>query len=212
MYIPKHNQETRLEVIDGLIRSCPLATLVTMGTSGLFATHLPMVLHRDDPEHAILRGHIARANRQWQEFSPEVEALAIFSGTEHYITPNWYPAKAETGEVVPTWNYAVVHAYGSIRIIQDPAWLLEHLNSLTDTHEASSEVPWKVSDAPADYIEAIARGIVGIELPITRLEAKWKVSQNQNEATRHSVALGLEALGTTKSLAMKTLVVEGKRS
>lgn len=209
MYIPKFNEEIRVEVIDGLIRSHPLATLVTMGSSGLFATHLPMILQRDG-EQAILRGHMARANRQWSEFSAEIEALAIFSGPEHYITPNWYPEKAATGKVVPTWNYAVVHAYGTIRVIEDPAWLLAHLNALTDTHEASSPAPWKVSDAPAGYIEAIAKGIVGIELPITRLEAKWKVSQNQNEPTRASVAQGLQALGTESSLAMRDLV-DGKR-
>jgi transcriptional regulator len=210
MYIPKHNEETRVDVIDRLIRSHPLATLVTMGTSGLVATHLPMVLHREDPQHAILRGHVSRANRQWREFSPEVEALAIFAGPEHYITPNWYPEKAATGKVVPTWNYAVVHVYGHMQVIGDPAWLLTHLNSLTDTHEASSFSPWKVGDAPADYVETIAKGIVGIELPITRLEAKWKVSQNQTAETRVSVARGLEALGTEPSLAMRDLV-NGKR-
>jgi transcriptional regulator len=209
MYIPKHNEEPRVDVIDRLIRSHPLATLVTMGTSGLFATHLPMVLHREG-EHAILRGHISRANRQWRDFSPEVEALAIFSGPEHYITPNWYPEKAVTGKVVPTWNYAVVHAYGSLGVIEDPAWLLTHLNSLTDTREVSSSTPWKVNDAPAGYVEAIAKGIVGIELPIARLEAKWKVSQNQNEQTRASVERGLEALDTESSLAMRDLV-DGKR-
>ena len=211
MYIPKFNEETRVDVIDRLIRSHPLATLVTIGSSGLFATHLPMVLHREDSQPAVLRGHISRANRQWREFSPEIEALAIFSGPEHYITPNWYPAKADGGKVVPTWNYAVVHAYGPLRIIEDPAWLLTHLNSLTDTHEATSPTPWKVSDAPADYIEAIAKGIVGIELPVTRLEAKWKVSQNQTAETRDSVARGLEALGTESSLSMRDLV-NGERS
>jgi transcriptional regulator len=206
MYIPRHNEETSLDVIDRLIRSHPLATLVTMGTSGLFATHLPMVLHREDEKHAILRGHLSRANRQWREFSPEIEALAIFSGPEHYITPNWYPEKAATGKVVPTWNYAVVHAYGSLRVIEDPAWLLTHLNTLTDTHEASSSTPWKVSDTPSGYVEGIAKGIVGIELPVTRLEAKWKVSQNQTAETRTSVARGLEALDTESSLAMRSLV------
>jgi transcriptional regulator len=210
MYIPKHNEETRVDVIDRLIRSHPLAALITMGTSGLFATHLPMVLHREDDRHVTLRGHISRANRQWREFSPEVEALAIFAGPQHYITPNWYPEKAATGKVVPTWNYAVVHAYGPLRVIEDAAWLLTHLNSLTETHEASSASPWKVSDAPAGYVETIAKGVVGIELPVTRLEAKWKVSQNQTAETRVSVARGLEDLNTESSLEMRDLV-EGKR-
>lgn len=209
MYIPKFNEETRVEVVDRLIRSHPLATLITMGTSGLYATHLPMMLHREGAQ-ATLSGHMARANRQWRDFNPEIQSLAIFSGPQHYITPNWYPEKAVGGKVVPTWNYVTVHAYGTLRVIEDPAWLLTHLNLLTDTHEASSTSPWKVSDAPADYIEAIAKGIVGIELPIERLEGKWKVSQNQNEQTRASVAQGLEVLDTESSLVMRDLV-DGKR-
>lgn len=210
MYIPKHNEETRTEVLDRLIRSRPLASLVTVGATGLFATHLPLVLHREDDQHAVLRGHLARANRQWKEFSRETDALAIFSGPQHYITPAWYPEKAETGKVVPTWNYAVVHAYGRLEIIEDSDWLLTHLNSLTDTHEATRPEPWSVADAPADFIATIARGIVGIEMKIDRLEGKWKVSQNQTEQTRASVAEGLEALGTEDALAMSELV-KGRR-
>jgi transcriptional regulator len=214
MYIPKHNEETRIEVLDRLMRSHPLASLITMTGSGLFATHLPLVLHRTDDEHAVLRGHLARANRQWREFSPGVQALAIFAGPQHYITPAWYPEKAETGKVVPTWNYAVVHVYGALRIIEDPDWLLTHLNTLTDTHEASRPAPpserWQVNDAPADFIGSIKKGIVGLELPIERLEGKWKVSQNQTERTRSSVSDGLEALDTEASLAMRDLV-DGKR-
>lgn len=210
MYIPKHNEETRAEVLDHLIRSRPLASLVTLGADGLFATHLPLVLHRQDEQHAVLRGHLARANRQWKEFSRETGALAIFSGPQHYITPGWYPEKAETGKVVPTWNYAVVHAYGRLEIIEDPAWLLAHLNTLTETHEASRPEPWSVADAPADFIATIARGIVGLEMKIDRLEGKWKVSQNQTVQTRASVADGLEALDTEDGLAMSELV-KGRR-
>jgi transcriptional regulator len=206
MYIPKYNEETRIDVIDRLIRSAPVASLVTMGSSGLFATHLPMVLHRCSDEDAVLRGHLSRANRQWKEFSPEIQALAIFSGPGHYITPAWYPEKAETGKVVPTWNYAVVHAYGPLQIIEDPEWLLKHLNALTDTHEASRPAPWSVADAPAEFIATTARGIVGLELKIERLEGKWKVSQNQDESARVSVAEGLDALDTEASLAMSDLV------
>jgi transcriptional regulator len=206
MYIPKHHEETRAEVLDRLMRSQPLASLVTVGSSGLFATHLPLVLHRQDDQHALLRGHLSRANRQWKEFSHETDALAIFSGPQHYITPSWYPEKAETGKVVPTWNYAVVHAYGPLKIIEDSKWLLEHLNSLTDTHEAALASPWSVADAPADFIASLARGIVGLEMRIERLEGKWKVSQNQSERTRASVAKELEALGTEDSLAMSDLV------
>ncbi|HEU4636266.1 MAG TPA: FMN-binding negative transcriptional regulator [Edaphobacter sp.] len=210
MYIPKHNEETRTEVLDHLMRTRPLASLVTLGATGLFATHLPLVLHRKDDQHAVLRGHLARANRQWKDFSRETDALAIFSGPQHYITPAWYPDKAETGKVVPTWNYAVVHAYGRLEIIEDSDWLLTHLNSLTDIHEATRPEPWSVADAPADFIATIARGIVGIEMKIERLEGKWKASQNQTEQTRASVAEGLEALGTEDALAMSELV-KGRR-
>ena len=210
MYIPRHHEETRLDVLHRLIESQPLASLVTMGSSGLFASHLPMVLHRDGETNGLLRGHLSRANSQWRDFSPSVDALAIFSGPQHYITPSWYPEKSETGKVVPTWNYAVVHAYGPLRIIEDPAWLLAHLNSLTSTHEANAPTPWQVSDAPADFIASIAKGIVGIELPIHRIEGKWKVSQNQSERTRAAVVEGLEELNTPESLAMRDLVA-GKR-
>jgi transcriptional regulator len=210
MYTPKFNEETRLAVIDQMMRSHPLAALVTMSASGLFATHLPVVLHRESETQAVLRGHLARANQQWKEFDASIPALAIFTGPEHYITPGWYPEKAVSGKVVPTWNYAVVHAYGTLRIIEDAQWLLTHLNSLTNTHEVASKVPWSVTDAPADYVASIARGIVGVEMTIERLEGKWKVSQNQDEQTRISVADGLAALDTESSLAMRSLV-QGER-
>ncbi|HEY8997835.1 MAG TPA: FMN-binding negative transcriptional regulator [Edaphobacter sp.] len=210
MYIPKFNAETRLDVLDALMRRHPLAALVTMGAGGLFATHLPVVLHRESETHAILRGHLARANRQWQEFDAGVQALAIFTGPEHYITPGWYPEKKVSGKVVPTWNYAVVHAYGTLQVIEDATWLLEHLNTLVDTHEARFEKPWKVADAPADFVAAIAKGIVGLEMTVERLEGKWKVSQNQNQPTRASVTEGLAALDTESSLAMRSLV-QGER-
>lgn len=206
MYIPRFNQETRPDIIHPLIESHPLATLVTMSTSGLIATHLPMVIHRGEGPSGTLRGHISRANPQWRELNPAVEALAIFTGPEHYITPSWYPEKSEDGKVVPTWNYAVVHAYGHITLVEDPAWLLTHLKSLVTQHESSFEHPWKVTDAPEDYIASQMRGIIGIELPIRRLEGKWKVSQNRSEGDRQAVAHGLADLNTPESLAMKALV------
>jgi transcriptional regulator len=210
VYIPKFNEETRLDIHHGLIRSQPFATLVTIGRSGLIATHLPIVLSPSEGTPGILRGHISRANPQWREFDQSIEALAIFAGPQHYITPNWYPEKAEDGKVVPTWNYAVVHAYGTIRIIEDPSWLLIHLKSLTTQHEAASPRPWAVTDAPEDYIASQIRGIVGLEIPVSRLEGKWKVSQNKSDLTRQSVEQGLEDLGTSASLAMRDLVA-GKR-
>ncbi|HWW23042.1 MAG TPA: FMN-binding negative transcriptional regulator [Edaphobacter sp.] len=210
MYIPKFNQETRLDVMHTLIESQPFATLVTMSNSGLFASHLPMVVDRGEGTYGTLRGHLSRANNQWRDLSPSVEALAIFSGDHHYISPTWYPEKTEDGKVVPTWNYAVVHAYGPLRIIEDPAWLLSHLTALTTQHEATSPHPWHVSDAPADYIASQIKGIVGLELPVSRIEGKWKVSQNKSERTRLAVEQGLEDLNTPEALAMRDLV-RGRR-
>jgi transcriptional regulator len=176
-----------------------------MGSSGLFASHIPMVLEQNGTM-GQLRGHISRANTQWRDYTPEVEALAIFFGPQHYITPNWYLEKQETGKVVPTWNYVVVHAYGYLKFIEDGKWLMTHLSSLTNIHEADSPVPWKIRDAPADYIAALTKGIVGLEMTIERLEGKWKVSQNRSEQDRNGVAKGLAELNTAESLEMKALV------
>ena len=210
MYIPRFNEETRLDVMHALIESQPLATLVTMSSSGLIATHLPMVLARTEGHHGTLRGHLSRANTQWRDLNFSVEALAIFAGAHHYITPSWYPEKAEDGKVVPTWNYAVVHAYGPLKVIEDPTWLHSHLNTLVTQHESSFPTPWKISDAPADYIASQIKGIVGLELPVTRIQGKWKVSQNKSERTLRAVEQGLEDLNTPESLAMRDLV-RGKR-
>ncbi len=207
MYIPGANQEDRISVLHKLMEDQPFASLVTMGSSGLFASHIPMVLEQNGTM-GQLRGHISRANTQWRNYTPSVEALAIFSGPQHYITPNWYPEKQETGKVVPTWNYVVVHAYGYLKIIEDGEWLMAHLANLTKIHEAESPVPWKIEDAPTDYIASLTRGIVGLEMDIQRLEGKWKVSQNRSEQDRSGIARGLTGLDTAESLAMKALVEE----
>ena len=206
MYIPPANEETRLPVMREMIAAHPLATLVTLGSTGLFATHLPMFLDSDGTDLGVLKGHIARGNAQAHDFRADLDALAIFAGHQHYISPNWYPGKLEHGKEVPTWNYVVVHAYGPLRVIEDQAWLMEFLNHLTDTHEAGSPRPWKVGDAPPDYIRAVLKGIVGIEVPIRRIEGKWKTSQNRTPADRRGVVAGLEKLNTRESLAMKELV------
>ena len=205
MYIPRANHEDRIPVLHKLIEDQPFASLVTIGSSGLVASHIPMVLEQNGAL-GQLRGHISRANTQWRDYTPSVEALAIFSGPQRYITPKWYPEKQETGKVVPTWNYVVVHAYGYLKIIEDSEWLMAHLSSLTNIHEADSTVPWKIADAPADYIASLAKGIVGLEITVERLEGKWKVSQNRSEQDRSGVAMGLAELNTTESLAMKALV------
>jgi transcriptional regulator len=209
MYIPRAFEENRLPVLHALIEAQAFCSLVTMTASGLVASHLPMLLHHEGDTPGILHGHLARANPQWRDFSPEIPALAIFSGPQHYISPNWYPEKQEHGKVVPTWNYAVVHAYGTLRVIEQADWLRRHLDELTASRESAAmppSTPWKVTDAPEDYIASQLTGIVGLELTITRLEGKWKVSQNRSERDRHGVVRGLEALDTPQSLAMRDLV------
>jgi transcriptional regulator len=206
MYIPRHNEEKRVSVMHALMVAQPLATLVTLGASGLFASHVPMVLEDDGSEFGVLKCHISRANTQWRDFVPTVDALAIFAGHQHYITPNWYPGTKTHGKEVPTWNYVVVHAYGPLKVIQDEQWLLTNVEKLTNIHEAGSPVPWNVSDAPADFIKSQLKGIVGLELKIKRLEGKWKVSQNRTEEERKGVIEGLTKLNTPESLAMKVLV------
>jgi transcriptional regulator len=205
MYIPRANKEDRIPVLHKLMEEQPFASFVTVGSSGLFASHIPMVLEQNGAL-GRLKGHLSRANTQWRDYTPSVQALAIFSGPQHYITPTWYPEKQETGKVVPTWNYVVVHAYGYLKVIEDRDWLMTHLQSLVNIHEADSPVPWKVGDAPADYIASQVKGIVGLEMAIERIEGKWKVSQNRSEQDRKGVARGLAELNTTESLAMKALV------
>lgn len=211
MYIPRANEEKRIPVMHQMIAAHPLAALVTLGASGLLASHIPMVLEDDGSPFGVLKGHIARANTQWSDLSPTVDALAIFAGPQHYISASWYPGTEEHGKEVPTWNYVVVHAYGPLKVIEDADWLMAHLESLTDQHEAASEIPWKVAEAPADFIQMMMKGIVGLEVPIQRMEGKWKVSQNRDARDRAGVLEGLGKLNTPESLTMKELVA-GKRS
>ena len=206
MYVPAHFEETRLEVLHDLVRNHPLATLVTLDRSGLNANHIPMELDPGPESLGTLRGHVSRANPVWRDFSCDVAALAIFQGPEVYITPSWYQTKQESGKVVPTWNYAVVHAYGPLRIVEDPVWLRALVERLTNRHEAQREEPWEVADAPDEYIESQLRGIVGIEIPIERLMGKWKVSQNRPEADRKGVSKGLNELSKSNATCMADLV------
>jgi transcriptional regulator len=189
MYIPGHFREDRLDVLHALVREHPLATLVTVGPNGLTANHLPMLIDPEPAPFGTLVGHLARGNAQWRDAGEP--ALAIFTGADHYISPSWYPSKQEHGKVVPTWNYSAVHAHGILQVHDDPEWLRALVTRLTGTHEAQFEQPWKVADAPADYIDGLLNGIVGIEIPIQRLEGKWKMSQNRSEADREGVAQAL---------------------
>ena len=185
MYTPRHFRETRSELLQSLMRAYPFATLVTQAASGLSANHLPLEVAGD----ALLHGHVARGNELVQMDGAPV--LVIFRGPDGYISPNWYPSKHETGREVPTWNYAVVHAHGRLRIIDDPSWTRGFLETLTDRHEADQPQPWHVSDAPADHIEKSLRAIVGIEIAVQRIEGKFKLSQNHPAANRAGVIQGL---------------------
>ncbi|MGK5025118.1 FMN-binding negative transcriptional regulator [Janthinobacterium sp. RB2R34] len=177
MYTPNRFRETRLEVLHGLMAAHPLGALVRVGKDGLIADHLPFEIAPPTPEapFGILRAHVARANPLWR--TGGLDTLAIFQGAHAYITPAWFAEKQRSGEVVPTFDYAAVHAHGKLRVIDEPAWLLAFLNRLTDRHEAAQAQPWQVGDAPAAYIDKLLKAIVGIEIAITRLEGKWKTSQ-----------------------------------
>ena len=202
MYLPKHFQETRVEVMHGLIRDHPLGVLVTLGSDGLNANHIPIEIDPEPVPFGTLRGHVARANPVWRDYAADVEAVVVFQGPARYVTPSWYPTKRETGKVVPTFNYAVVHAYGAMRIVEDAAWLRNLVERLTDEFEATRPEPWQVTDAPASYIDAQLRAIVGIEIAITRLLGKWKVSQNKSAADRAGVAQALIAADDPDAAAL----------
>jgi transcriptional regulator len=210
MYIPAHYQESRLSVLHALIRAHPLGTWVTQGDEGLIVNHLPFLVDESRGDFGTLIGHVARPNPVWKQFSRSVPSVVVFQGAESYISPSWYPSKAETGKAVPTWNYAVVHAHGLPGAFEDRDRLLAHVTALTETHEASIETPWHVTDAPADFIEAMLKGIVGVEIPITSLEGKWKVSQNRSDADRRNVAGALEQKGDDRSRAMAALIEQSR--
>jgi transcriptional regulator len=193
------------ENIRAMLRAAGLATLVTATVDGPVATPLPLLFAEDEGAHGTLYGHVARANPQWK-IPPLGEALAIFMGPDAYITPSWYPTKRETGKVVPTWNYVAVHAYGPVEFFDEPERLLAVVTRLTAKHEATREHPWAVSDAPADFIAAQLRGIVGLRIPVTRIEGKRKMSQNRPEADRRGVTAGLAASDRPSDRAVATLI------
>lgn len=207
MYQPRHFEESRLAVLQQLMTRYPLGTLVTHDASGLCADHLPFEISAPTPEapFGILRAHVARANPLWRQ-AHDKQALVVFQGQQAYISPAWYEEKALSGKVVPTFNYAVVHAHGTLRAVDDPVWLLGLLERLTERHEARQSAPWQVGDAPTAYIEQMLKAIVGIEVVLTRLEGKWKISQNRSQADQNSIAAGLDASGEAPALAMAALM------
>jgi len=211
MYLPSHFAETRAGVIQELIFNHPLGMLVTLGADGLEANHLPFEYDPQPTPHGTLRAHVARANPVWSNFSKDVEALVVFQGPQTYITPSWYATKVQTGKVVPTFNYIVAHAYGSMRAIEDQEWLRNFVGKLTQRFEATRAKPWAITDAPDDFIAAHLRAIVGIEIKLTRMLGKWKTSQNRPAADRNGVAAGLRETDNPMAQAMAR-AVEGWRS
>ncbi|WP_434721792.1 FMN-binding negative transcriptional regulator [Mesorhizobium sp. RIZ17] len=192
MYTPPAFRDDDHRSLRATIRAARLAILVTATAEGPLATNLPLLLDENEGEHGVIYGHVAKANPHWR-VPPVGEALAMFMGPDAYVTPAWYQTKQETGKVVPTWNYVAVHAHGPIEFFDDADRLLEVVTRLTNLHEGERAAPWAVSDAPADFIQSQLKGIVGLRMPITRLEGKRKMSQNRNEADRAGVVSGLSS-------------------
>lgn len=206
MYLPAQFLEDRPEVHDALMQSHPLALLIVSTDAGLDAHHLPLMASRANGG-LVLHGHVARANSVWQDVPDGAPVLVVFRGEQHYVSPNWYPSKAQTGEVVPTWNYAILHLHGTLHFIHDRGQLHGIVDRLTDEHERPQDRPWAVSDAPEPYIDKMLKGIVGVRVHVTRVEGKWKASQNRTPADRAGVARGLGEAGLSAA-AIDTLVRE----
>lgn len=195
MYNPPAFREERLDVLHQLIRQYPLGLLITAGGQGIIANPVPFLIRSEAGTHGTLWAHLAHANEQVEALRDGVEALVVFQGAQAFVTPSWYAAKAEHHKVVPTWNYVVVQARGTPRVIDDPEWLRRQIGELTQSQEGGRAEPWAVSDAPDDYITAQLRGIVGLEIPISAIDGKWKVSQNRSGRDREGVRDGLRADG-----------------
>lgn len=201
MYLPKSFEENDRETLHRFMRAHPLATLVTWSEEGACADHLPLLTF-DDGEHVTLRGHVARANPVWRQIEANHEVLVVFHDAGSYISPSWYATKAETHRVVPTWNYAAVHARGIARTQHEGDWLHALLTRLTDTFEAGRPTPWKLADAPTDYVETQMKAIVGIEVSVVSVTAKWKMSQNRQRRDVEGVVAGLRSEGDASSAAL----------
>jgi transcriptional regulator len=191
MYLPPAFREDRIDVQHDLIRTHPLGLLITAGPGGLMANPVPFLVYAEEGERGTLRAHVSRANPVLQELAAVPECLIVFQGPQHYVTPSWYATKEESGKVVPTWNYVTVHAWGAPRVVDDGAWLRRQLEDLTRSQERARPAPWSIDDAPGDFIAAQMKGITGVEISITRIEGKWKLSQNRLQADRQGVADGL---------------------
>lgn len=206
VYEPPLFREDRVDVMHEVMRAHPFATLVSNLNGRLTADHLPLVIHPDLSEKGTIRGHIAKANPLWRDREHVSEVLAIFQGPQAYVTPSWYASKKEHGKVVPTWNYVVVHAHGHLNFMEHADWILAHLKDLTGRHESHRPVPWQVSDAPADYVARQIKGIVGIEVEISELQGKRKLSQNRSQTDRVGVERGLRLEPDPEAAAMADLI------
>lgn len=206
MYQPKHFEETRLDVLQGLVASQPLSTLVTLSDAGLVADQIPMLLRANEGPMGTLVGHVARANPLWRETLLETPVLVIFQGPQHYISPGWYPTKQEHGKVVPTWNYVVVQARGLLRVHDDADWVRQQASQITDQQERGSARPWAVDDAPRAYTDSMIQAVVGISIAVTHWAGKWKLSQNQPAINRDGVVQALAGLQDESAAAMAALV------
>jgi transcriptional regulator len=206
-YLPPHFREDDPQRIGALIDAYPLATLVAHDRYGLHAHHIPLLLEPRGGDHGTLIGHVARNNTVWSS-SAGTEVLAVFQAADAYITPNWYPTKQDTHEVVPTWNYAVVHVWGPLVVHEDEKWLRGAVGKLTKVMERTNTPPWKMGDAPQDYITSMLGSIVGIEIPILRIIGKWKASQNRNAADHRGVVEGLRSRSSAGDLLMADIMTE----
>ena len=206
MYVSRHHQMPEQAAMLDLIDAHPLGAWVCHAASGLVANHIPFFLDRTRGTFGTLMGHVSRANPVWTLLQADTPSVILFQEAQHYITPNWYPGKAVHGRVVPTWNYSVAHAHGTARAIEDPQWLRTMLRQLTDAQEAGHPAPWRVADAPAEFIDQLMRGIVGIEIPIRQLEGKRKVSQDEDLPDRLGTVQGLQSQGGEAAQTMATLV------
>ncbi|MDD2924165.1 FMN-binding negative transcriptional regulator [Rhodoferax sp.] len=205
-YLPPHFAETDTATLHALVRAHPLATWVVQHQGELLVNHIPLLLDAERGEHGTLLGHVARANPVWQALADGAPSVAVFTGPQAYVSPNWYPSKHAHGKAVPTWNYAVVHVHGVPQAIDDPARVLDIVTRLTRVHEAAQARPWQVADAPADYLANLLKAIVAIEFPVQRWVGKWKVSQNRPTADQQGVATGLREQGREAAAQMAKLV------
>ena len=208
MYVPRAFAESDIPLLHQQMQATPLPVLVTHGSQGLVASHVPLLLNPDEGPNGTLYGHLARANPHWQALAQGAEALVIFAGEQAYVSPSFYPSKAEDGKSVPTWNYLAVHAYGQAQVFDDAECLLALVSRLSNKHEAGRAEPWSVSDAPRDYIDSMLKAIVGFSLPITRLNGKRKLSQNRSAADQAGVRNGLLASNNPQDHALAQLIAK----